>query len=71
LVDYWRFTPASCKALFGRAFGDEAIDVRTYGSCVSSLALLVGMAQEELPTRHLERHDPSFATLVAVRGVKA
>jgi SAM-dependent methyltransferase len=71
LVDYWRFTPASCKELFGEVFGPTSIEVRPYGSCLTSVALLVGMAWEELTTRELERHDPSFALLVSVRCVKA
>jgi SAM-dependent methyltransferase len=70
LVEYWRFTPASCRALFGEVFGASAIEVRSYGSCLTSVALLVGMAQEELRTRELERDDPNFALLVSVRGVK-
>lgn len=70
LVDYWRFTPASCKALFGEVFGPSSIAVRTYGSCLTSVASLVGMACEELTTRQLERHDPAFAVLVSVRGTK-
>lgn len=71
LVDYWRFTPASCKALFGGAFGSDAVQVHTYGSCLTSVAKLVGMAREELTTRELERDDPAYALLVAVRAVKA
>jgi SAM-dependent methyltransferase len=71
LVEYWRFTPASCRALFGEVFGPASIEVRTHGSCLTSVALLVGMSQEELTTRELERDDPDFALLVSVRGVKA
>jgi len=70
LVDYWRLTPASCEALFAKAFGAASIEVRTYGSCLTSVALLVGMAQEELTTRELESDDPEFALLVSVRCVK-
>jgi hypothetical protein len=70
LVEYWRFTPASCRALFGKVFGAAAIEVRSYGSCLTSVALLAGMAQEELRTRELERDDPDFALLLSVRGVK-
>jgi SAM-dependent methyltransferase len=71
LVEHWRFTPASCRALFGDVFGTASIEMHTYGSCVTSVALLVGMAQEELTPRELERDDPEFALLVSVRGVKA
>jgi SAM-dependent methyltransferase len=71
LVEHWRFTPASCRALFGEVFGPASIEVRAHGACLTSVALLIGMAQEELTTRELERDDPGFALLVSVRGIKA
>ena len=59
LVEYWCFTPSSCKALFGNVFG------------VTSVAKLVGMAQEELKTRELAYADSAYAVLVAVQAVKS
>jgi len=70
LVDYWRATPAAYAALFGRTFGRNAIDVRTYGSCITCIAYLAGLAQEDLKAPELDRHDGEFALIVAVRAVK-
>jgi SAM-dependent methyltransferase len=70
MTDYWRFTRASCTALFERVFGADAIRVTTYGNVLTSIAFLAGMAHEELTVRELETHDPRFAMLVSVRGVK-
>jgi SAM-dependent methyltransferase len=70
LTDYWRFTPASCTALFGDIFGRESIRVRAYGNVLTSIAFLVGMAHEELTAQELETHDNRFATLVSVCAVK-
>lgn len=70
LTDYWRFTPASCTALFGNIFGHESVRVRAYGNVLTSIAFLVGMAHEELSAEELETHDNRFAMLVSVCAVK-
>jgi SAM-dependent methyltransferase len=70
LTDYWRFTPASCAELFGRAFGRDAIEVCSYGNVLTSIAFLAGMAHEELSPRELETHDSRFALLLSVYAVK-
>jgi SAM-dependent methyltransferase len=70
LTDYWRFSPASCTALFGDIFGRESISVRAYGNVLTSIAFLVGMAHEELTAEELETHDNRFAMLVSVCAVK-
>ncbi len=71
LLERWRFAPAGCQALFASVFGPESIDVRAHGSCLTSVAALVGMAREELSEHELGRDDPAFALLVSVRAVKA
>jgi SAM-dependent methyltransferase len=70
LTDYWRFTTASCRALFGGAFGTEAVQVRGYGNVLTSIGFLAGMAHEELTAQELETHDGRFAMLISVRAVK-
>jgi SAM-dependent methyltransferase len=70
LTDYWRFTPASCAALFGDIFGRESIRVRAYGNVLTSVAFLEGMAHEELTAQELEMYDSRSAMLVSVYAVK-
>jgi SAM-dependent methyltransferase len=70
LTDYWRFTAASCTALFGNVFDRESVRVLAYGNMLTSIAFLAGMAYEELTTRELETRDPRFPTLIAVRAVR-
>jgi SAM-dependent methyltransferase len=70
LTDYWRFTPASCAALFGDVFGHESIRVREYGNVLTAIAFLAGMAYEELTPQELETHDSHLAMLIAVSAVK-
>jgi hypothetical protein len=68
--DYWRFTAASCSALFEEAFGQGQVSVQSYGNVFTAIAFLAGMAQEELSPAELEAHDPYFPLLMAVRAVK-
>jgi SAM-dependent methyltransferase len=69
-MDHWRFTPASCRRLFGDAFGPERVTVTAYGNVLACKAFLDGVAAEELPRRKLDVHDPYFPLVVTVRAVK-
>lgn len=70
LIDYWRFTSASCSALFGQAFGTEQVTVQAYGNVLTAMAYLTGMACEELSLRELQAVDAFFPVTIAVRAVK-
>jgi SAM-dependent methyltransferase len=70
-IDYWRFTVASCTALFRRAFGQGAVTVRSYGNVRTAIAFLTGLAQEELSRSELDTQDDNFPLIVSVRAVKA
>jgi SAM-dependent methyltransferase len=68
--DYWRFTGASCRRLFGDVFGAQQVTVRTWGNVLAGVAFLRGTAYQEIPRRKLDVHDPYFPMLVTVRAVK-
>jgi SAM-dependent methyltransferase len=69
--DYWRFTAASCRRLFGEVFGAQHVSVRTYGNSLTGVASLRGAAYQEIPRGKLDVHDPYFPLLVSVRAVRA
>lgn len=69
-TDYWRFTVASCLAMFGEVFGAEHVTVRSYGNVLTAIAFLTGMAYEELSWRELEVNDEYFPVIITVRAVK-
>lgn len=71
LVDYWRFTEASCRLVFGDAFGGDEVEVTSYGNAVAGAAFLLGYAAEELSDRELTTHDPRFPVIVAVRATRS
>jgi GT2 family glycosyltransferase/SAM-dependent methyltransferase len=69
--DFWRFTPASARRLFGAHFGAEHAEVVSFGNVMSCVSFLHGLAVEDLPASGLDHHDGYFPLLVAVRAVKA
>jgi hypothetical protein len=69
-TDYWRFTVASCTALFDKAFGAGQVEVRAHGNVLTSIAFLTGMAREELSSRELDTCDDNFPLVVTIRAVK-
>jgi SAM-dependent methyltransferase len=68
--DFWRFTVASCAALFGEIFGPEQVTIRSYGNVLTAIAFLTGMAYEELSCQELEVHDEYFPVIIAAVGIK-
>lgn len=68
--EYWRYTPASTKYIFGKHFGEKNIKIYTYGNALAGQAYWVGAAQNELTKEELEYKDPNFPCLVGARVVK-
>lgn len=68
--DYWRFTDASAKQIFGEVFGAENVSVRTHGNVMVACAFLHGLAAEELKPSELDYNDPDYQVIITVRAVK-
>ena len=68
--DYWRFTPASARRLFGAVFGLENVEVESWGSVLTCTAFLQGLAAEDLEEVELAHRDPYFPLLVTIRARK-
>jgi SAM-dependent methyltransferase len=69
-VDHWRFTPAACARLFGERFGAEHVDVTSHGNVLTCIALLLGLAYDELSPQELDSPDDDFPLLVTIRAIK-
>ena len=69
-TDYWRFTPASCRRLFGDVFGDQNVTVEPLGNVGAAVAFLRGAALEEVPRATLDYADADFPVIIAVRAVR-
>lgn len=69
--DFWRFTDASARRLFGAVFGVENVRVETYGNVLTACAFLQGLAAHELKREELDYQDPDYQLIITVRAVKA
>jgi SAM-dependent methyltransferase len=69
--EYWRFTDLSMKRLLTQFFGDDELEVMSLGNVLSSIALLQGIAVEELCGRELDEKDPEYQLLITTRAVKS
>ena len=68
---YWSLTRQSVTRMFGAIFGPENIDVFAYGNVYSATAFLHGLAVEEVKSGWVDRHDPAYPVIVAVRARRA
>lgn len=69
--EFWRFTTQSAQRLFEGKFSAKMIEVEAYGNVLIAIALLHGLAVEELEPEHFEYQDPDYQVLITVRAVKS
>jgi SAM-dependent methyltransferase len=65
---YWSFTTRSARRLFEDTFAAGNVQVEAFGNVLAAVAFLHGIAAGELRAAELERHDPDYEVLVAVRA---
>jgi SAM-dependent methyltransferase len=68
--DLWRFTPDSCRLLFGPVFGVDRVEVEGHGNLLVASAFLLGAATEDLSPAECETSDDRYPIVVTVRAVK-
>ena len=66
----WSFTAASLRRRFVGSFPAEAVDVESHGNVLAAVAFLHGVAYEEMAPAEIDRHDPLYPVIVALRAVK-
>jgi SAM-dependent methyltransferase len=66
--DYWRFTDAAARRLFGDVFGPASVTINTYGNVLAACAFLHGLAAHELKQEELDYHDPDYQVTITVRA---
>jgi len=67
---YWNFTTLSAQRLFERSFPAAKVKVEACGNVLAAIALLHGLATQELRQEELDHHDPDYEVLITVRAVK-
>ena len=68
--NYWRFTNAGFKYLFGKKFSKNKIDCKSLGNVLTGQAFWVGLSQEELTKKELDFDDPHYPCIVGIRAKK-
>jgi SAM-dependent methyltransferase len=69
--DRWRLTPAGLEEVLMRACPAAESEIMTFGSAVSTVAFMAGLAAEDLNAAELDAHDPRFPAVVTARVRKA
>lgn len=67
---YWNFTTLSAQRLFEGFFPTAKVKVEASGNVLAAIALLHGLASQELRQEELDHHDPDYEVLIMVRAVK-
>jgi SAM-dependent methyltransferase len=67
---YWNFTTLSARRLFEESFPAAKVKVDAYGNVLAAIALLHGLATQELRQEELDHRDPDYEVLITVRAVK-
>lgn len=63
---YWSFTVDSVNRLFGDVFGLDNIEVHCHGNVKTSIALLHGLAVEDLRSEDFDQDDPRYPLIITV-----
>ena len=66
-LDRWRFTPRGLGSLFERSCPGADVTVLGFGSLVTSIAFLHGLAAEELDASELDARDDRYPILACAR----
>jgi SAM-dependent methyltransferase len=69
--DFWRFTSASVRRLFGEFFAPDSYEVAGFGNVLTCVAFLHGLSPDELTRDELDFVDPWFPLIYCVRAVKS
>jgi len=67
---YWGFTRLSARQLFEEVFPAANLNVEAHGNVLAAIALLHGLAAEELRQEELDYRDPDYEVLLTLRAVK-
>ena len=68
--DYYRFTDMSIRRAFEEVFGEENVEVETYGNVLTAIAFLEGISAEELTEEELFFKDADYQVTICVKALK-
>lgn len=65
--DLWRFTREGLRALVERCCPAAEVELTGYGSALTAIAYVMGLASNELDEAELDAHDPHLEILACAR----
>lgn len=68
--EWWRFTRASLERLLTAEFGPANVSVEAHGNVKTAIALLQGLACEELDDADFAAADPDYEVVLTARAVR-
>jgi SAM-dependent methyltransferase len=67
---FWSFTSLSARRLFETAFTNADVQIEAHGNVLAAVALLHGLATEEIGRRALDYCDPDYEVIITARAVR-
>ena len=64
--EYWRLTKSACNKLFSKYFGDNNIEVITYGNVKTACAFLYGLCEEQLEQQDFIYDDERYQVIIGI-----
>jgi len=68
--DHWRLTSVSARRLLEEVFDPLDTTIETYGNVLASTAFLYGLSAQDLRREELDRRDPKYELLIAMKAIK-
>jgi SAM-dependent methyltransferase len=68
--EWWHYTARSLRRLGAEAFGEENVEVASFGNVLAATAFLYGLAASDLEPSELDARDPLYEVVVGLRAVK-
>mgnify|MGYP001584135479 CR=1 FL=1 len=68
--DFWRFSTASARYIFGKYFPKENLRIESRGNVLTGIGFWAGLSQEDMPIKRMSRNDPNFPLLISVVAKK-
>ena len=68
--EWWHYTARSLRRLGAEAFGEENVEVESYGNVLAATGFLYGLAASDLTDEELAARDPLYEVVVGLRAVK-
>jgi len=65
--DFWRFSADGWQRVLSREWPGCQIAIEAHGNCLSAIAAMHGLAEEELRVDELTVNDPRYPVLITVR----